>query len=244
MTLASSIITDALRESNIIPMGNSPNANQLAESLTRLNAIVISTVGNEAGDALDDLNIGGSYDQSSYCSSYVPDNARLMLNLSSAKTLKLDPQPFDGQRLSFVDIAGNLATYNLTLDANGRSIEGGATLVLNTNSDSRQWMYRSDLGGWIKITTLLSTDNLPFPSKFDDYFVTMLAMRLNPRYGQSLAPETTEALKRSRSQLRGHYHAWRQVRPDLDTRGFFTQHDPETGFNYSDFGTGRPYPWR
>jgi hypothetical protein len=244
MTLASSIITDAYRESNIIPMGSSPNTNQVTEALSRLNVIISSTIGNEVGDALDDINIGGSYDQSSFCTSYVPDNARLVLNLSSTKTLKLDPQPFAGQRLSIVDAGNNLATYPLVLDGNGRYIEGASTLTLSTSGDVRQWMYRDDTGQWVKVTSLLTTDNLPFPSKFDDYFILMLAMRLNPRYGQTMASETVETLKRSRSQLRARYHAWKQVMSDLDPRGLATENDRGVGFNTSDFSSGRPYPWR
>lgn len=241
MTLASSIITDAYRESNLIPMGNAPNTNQTTEALGRLSSLILSTIGNEVGDSLDELNIGGNYDQSTVCSDAIPDNARLVLNLSSARTLNLDPYPFEGQRLSFVDVAGNLATYNLTLDGNGRKIEGGATIVLSTNSDTRQWMYRSDLGEWVKVTTLASSDALPFPIEFDDYFITMLAMRLNPRYGQALAAETVMTLKRSRNQLRARYHAWKQIRSDLDTRGFAGDKFQNTN---NEFNSGRPYSWK
>lgn len=244
MTLASSIITDAYRESNLIPMGNASNTNQTTEALGRLNTIVISTIGNEAGDALDDLNIGGNYDQSSICTDFIPDNARLVLNLSSPKTLKLDPYPFEGQRLSFVDVAGNLATNNLILDGNGRNIEDVATLTLDTNGDTRQWMYRADLGAWVKVTTLISTDTLPFPPEFDDYFITMLAMRLNPRYGQALAGETVMSLKRSRGQLRARYHAWKQIRPDLDTRGYTSNPFASGDTSNSEFKAGRTFSWR
>lgn len=244
MTLASGIITDAYRESNLIPMGNSPNTNQQTEALGRLNVLILSTIGNEVGDALDDMNVGGSYDQSSLAMEFIPDNARLVLNLTGSKTLNLDPFPFEGQRLSFVDVAGNLATYNLTLSGNGRKIENAASLVLNTNSDSRQWMYRADLGCWVKITTLIYTDAMPFPSEFDDYFITMLALRLNPRYGQALASETVLALKRARSQLRSRYHAWKQIRPDLDTRGFSSDPYAQGDTNTTDFNAGRAYPWR
>lgn len=244
MTVASSIITDAYRESNLIPMGNAPNTNQQIEALGRLNTIILSTVGYEAGDGLDDLNINGPYDQSSLVSVFIPDNARLLLNLSSAQIFKLDPEPFEGQRLSIVDVAGNLATYNVTLDGNGRKIENAATLVLNTNSDVRQWMYRGDTGTWVKITSLLYADVMPFPAEFDDYFITMLAMRLSPRYGQAMTGESLSAMKRSRSILRGRYHAWREVASDLDTRGFATDNGASTNLNSSEFNTGRAYPWR
>jgi hypothetical protein len=244
MTLASSIITDAYRESNLIPMGNSPNANQQTEALGRLNSIILSTVGYEAGDDLDDLNIGGAYDQASLTNEFIPDNARLLLNLSSAATFNLDPYPFEGQRVSFVDVAGNLATYNLTLNGNGRQIEGASSLTLDTNGDSRQWMYRADLGQWVKITTLLYDDSLPFPPEFDDYFITMLAVRLSPRYGQTVTGETATALKRVRNLLRARYHAWKQVRSDLNPRGFLEDRYAHGDTSTTDFNAGRTYPWR
>lgn len=244
MTVASSIITDAYRECNLIPMGVAPSANQTAEAIGRLNNIIKSTVGYEAGDGLDDLNIGGTRDQSSLVSTHVPDNARLLLNLTSAQTIRLDPQPFEGQRLSVVDVGSNLATYNLTIDGNGRNIEGAATLVLSTDDIAYQWMYRADTGNWVRISTLVAADELPFPEEFDDFFIIRLAMRLSPRYGQALPAETVSELKRQRSYLRGRYHAWREIATDLDTRGFATDEVATSDFNNSGFNTGRVYPWR
>jgi hypothetical protein len=244
MTLASSIIADAYRESNLIPMGNVPNANQITEALGRLNTLFASTIGNEAGDAFEDINIGGTYSDEWETTYFVPSNVRMVFNLSSSKTLCLHPRPFEGQRLSFVDAAGNLATYPVTIKGNGRKIEGATTLTLNTNSDTRQWFYRADLGSWVKITSLLSSDDIPFPSEFDDYFITMLALRLNPRYGQNIAPETGKALERARGQLRARYHAWKQISPDFDGTGLMNDPNYNLSPSSTDFNSGRPYRWR
>lgn len=244
MTTASSIITDAYRESNLIPMGTTPTSNQQTEALTRLNVILASTIGNEVGDFLDDINFGPPYDQSSLCSVFIPANARLQLNLTAPLTLNLSPVPFEGQRVHIIDVANNLATYPLTINGNGRQIEGVNSLTINTNGDNRTWMYRADIGGWVKISLMATTDSLPFPTQFDDYFVTMLALRLSPRYGQALTAETTMALKRSRNLLRARYHAWKEVQSDLDPRGMFNDNGASTNFNSSEFKTGRPYPWR
>jgi hypothetical protein len=243
-TLASSIITDAYRESNIIPMGNTPTTNQQTEALGRLNTLLHSTLGNEVGDALYELIIGGSNSQAELLNDYIPDNTRLVLNLAAATTFKLDPYPFEGQRLAIVDVLGNLATYPLTLSGNGHQIEGVSSLVLSTNSYTGQWIYRGDVGGWVKFSTLLLTDQIPFPTRFDDYFITMLAMRLNPRYGQSMAPESLEALKRARSQIRSFYHAYVEVRSDLDTRGYLSDPRGYWSVEDSDFKTGKPFSWR
>ena len=205
MTLVSSIITKAHRASNLIPLGTTPNANQIAEALDSLNTIVMSAVGNEIGDEVLDLNLGGTYDESSLCSEYVPSNARLVCNLNATKTLYLHPYPNEGQRLAVVDSINNLASYPLILNANGRDIEGGSTVTLNTNGIDRQWLYRADTANWVKISALASADVMPFPIEFDDYFIFILAIRLNPMYGQTLASEHFELFKRMRSQLRARY---------------------------------------
>lgn len=243
MTLVSQIITDAYRESNIIPLGASPNTNQDAEALRRLNVIVLSTIGNEAGDELIDINIGGEFDQADMFPDFVPENARLVLNLEEATELNLHPHPYDGMRLALIDVGSNLATYNLTLNGNGRNIEGASTLVLSTDDVSFQWMYRADLGNWVLLTELETSDELPFPLEFDDYFVTYLATRLNPKYGQILPPESYAALQRMRSQIRARY----RVRPQLEFDFLQTIHPDWYGNRYSNdrsFQLGSFYPWR
>lgn len=215
MSLVSDIITAAYRETNLIPLANVPNANQIAETLPLLNTLVLSTVGHEAGDRLHDLTIGGTYDESDYANNWVPVNARLVLNLSAPiNTLYLDPNPKTGQRAAFVDVDNNLATYPLTINGNGRNIETLAAVTLNVSGDKREWLYRGDIGNWVKITSLVSTDQFPFPADFDDFFTTMLALRINPRYGQSIAPETGEILKRAKRNLVSRYRSKTEEYPD------------------------------
>jgi hypothetical protein len=88
MTVASSIITDAYREGNIIPMGSTPNANQQTEALSRLNVILTSTIGNEVGDVPRRPQLSAPpYDQSSLCSQYHPCERPLCkLNLTAPVT--------------------------------------------------------------------------------------------------------------------------------------------------------------
>jgi hypothetical protein len=215
MTLVSSIIQKAFRATNLIPVGQSPTTNQISEALDLFNNIVLSSIGNEVGDGLRDINIGGTCDESRQVQHHIPDGARLVLNLTAGQTLKLDPHPYEGQRLAIVDVGGNLGTYNLILSGNGRNIEGATTVTLSTNGDSRHWLYRADTGNWVKVTTLLSSDTVPLPQEFDDYFITMLAMRLNPQFAQTTTPETSEILKRARTQLRDRYHNYKQIRSSL-----------------------------
>lgn len=238
MATANDIITAAYRESNLIALAATVSTAQQTEALNRLNSLILSSLGNEAGEELSDINIGGSYDQSSYCSQWVPANARLVLNLSSAKTLKLHPEPYEGQRLAVADVTGNLATFNLTLDPNGRRIENATTLALSANQLSRQWLYRGDIGDWKKITSLISSDEMPFPTEFDDYFVLMLAMRLNPRQGQAIARESAATLDRWSTALQARYRRPRPMQ-DMGSLGLLGQEHRA----YSDtiaFNLGRP----
>lgn len=247
MTLASEIITRAYRESTLIPLGGTPNTNQVNEALDELNILVKSVVGDEVGDPLTDVLIGGTYDQSNYCDPWVPKDVRLVLNLSGAKTLNLDPNPVNGQRFAVVDIPGNLATYNLTLTGNEHNIEGSSSLVLSTNSLNREWLYRADLGNWIRMSDLLSSSEMPFPEEFDVFFQTSLALRLNPRYGQSLAPETAASLAAYRTMLRSAYNKPKQIPPELVSRKWLvTEGRWYQGYGGSPdfFAQGRPWPWR
>lgn len=239
MTLVSEIIKAAYRESNLIPLAATPSANQTTEALNRLNPIILTSLGFEAGDELADVNYGGDYSQSDSFGSWVPDNVRLVFNLSSAVTINLDPHPFDGQRLAFVDAAGNLATYNVTVDGNGRNVEGASSVTLSTNGDSRQWMYRADTGNWVKIEALDSSDEMPFPAELDDYFIISLAVRLNPRHGLVIPAESLEALKRYKTVLRTRYR----------NRNMFTPTDPglvkpeDDYFGSSTTAFNRGYYW-
>jgi hypothetical protein len=233
MTLVSSIIKDAYRESNLIAKAATPTNVQIEEALNRLNPMLLSTIGYEAGEGFEDYNVGGDYDTSYTFTYYLPANARLYLNLTEAKAYDLDPTPYEGQRLSVVDVGSNLATYNVVLSGNGRLIEGAATLTLNTDDLTREWMYRGDTGNWVRIGNLVSADHLPFPSEFDDYFITMLAMRLNPRHGVAMPAETVAYLKRIKNVLRARY-AQKGINPESDP-GLLRE---RTGRN--NFPSGRP----
>lgn len=239
MTTASSIITAAFRESNLIAAVASPTTTQQNEALDRLNAILASVFGFEVGEELYDLNIGGTYDQSSACSSWVPDNARLVLNLSGATTLKLSPEPYPGQRLAMVDAGNNLAANNFTFNGNGRTIEGSSTLTLSTSGMNRQWFYRGETGNWVKCADLALTDLSPFPEEFDDYFITRVASRLNPRYAQQITPETAAALKRSETQIQTRYRRPR-TQQDLGTLGLLGRRSGGFDQPTSAFNVGRP----
>lgn len=246
MTLVSDIVTRAYREQNTRPLADStPNTNQMAEGVVLLNDILLSTIGNEVGDGFTEYTVGTSYNDEQFLTTWIPDNVRVMFNLTEAKTYNLDPRPKEGQRLAVVDVLGNFATYNVTLNPNGRRIEDASTLVLSTDDLTAQWMYRSDTGNWVRITELEDSDTMPFPREFDQYFVTMLAAYLSPRYGQELSGETMRKLVRSRSQLRSRYNHGREMESDVNPRGMLMDDYLFSGMtSTADFNTGKPYSWR
>lgn len=223
MTTASDIITAAYREAQIIAISASPTTAETTEALNRLNSLVLSVFGGEAGEELTDLAIGGEFDRSQLVSDHVPADTRLVLNLGSAQTLSLDPQPYNGERVAVADAGANLVTHNLILDGNSRRIETAATVTLNTSSLARQWMYRADLGNWVRLTSLAAGDEMPFPVEFDDYFIIGLAIRLNPRHrSDGMSQESATRWQRQEGQLQARYRKPRRLQ-DWGSRGLLGQ---------------------
>jgi hypothetical protein len=213
VTLISSLITDAYREGNILPLRKVPDANQVAEALRLYNQNLLSIYGGDAGENLVDWPLGNfGIDDPTYVFPYTSDmvarpkiNHRLIATNTAAITVYLTPYPQDGARMGIADPFGRLAAFPVTLDANGRTIEGAATKVLNANGTFQEWFYRADKGDWVKLTSLLSTDDNPFPADFDIFFYIGLALRLNPRYGREMDPQTAAIFKTERRQFVARY---------------------------------------
>jgi hypothetical protein len=215
VTLISSIITDAYRESNILPIGVAPNDAQLAEALRLYNAILSSLFGEDVGELLADWPLGDLGRDASepnfvaYSSfrglPYPPINSRLIALNTTPLTVDLTDLPQEGARYAILDPFGNLANNPVTLNANGRYIAGEPTLVLATAGLAEEWFYRADLASWMQITNKAATDENPFPQNFDAMFIVLLAIRLNPRYGRQLADMSASVLKQGRTAFVARY---------------------------------------
>lgn len=242
MTLVSSIINDAYRETNINPIGKSPSDAENAEGLRRLQAIVLSVYGNEAGEPLEAFPLGQNeinspagypwYQNELPGDLYMPVDKRVMANLTAPGFLNFHPKPDDGARMGLIDVSHNLSVNNLTIYGNGRSIEGEDLQVYNTDGLIREWFYRADLGNWVQVTDLELTSEMPFPPEFDDMFIIMLAARINPRYGQSLDPASQQMLGRARTQFRARY-----------SQNIFVPVDPTLLQLPAPYGYGRRWYW-
>lgn len=224
MTTVSQIITDAYRISNLLAIGTQPTADQQEESLRYLNRIVLSVFGNEAGDPLEAFPIGrkGITRPSGYPwwndvpdnDWFVPKNYRLMCNLDNPVTVALHPDPDDGSRFAVIDVQNNFSTNPLTVLGNGRLIESQFELELNTDGFDKQWFYRADLGNWQVYSPLALEDEFPFGIEFDVFFIVLLAIHINPAYGQTIDGQTDLAYKRAGKQFRARYRQTIQMRSE------------------------------
>ena len=225
MTITQQIITDAYRASNLIGVGESPDLAQQDEALRYLNRIVKSALGNEVGDILNSFPIGRKdisrpagypwWNDTPDNDWFVPKNTRLMCNLDNPVEVFLHPDPDDGSRLGAIDVPGNFSTNPLTIHGNGRLIEGATSVVLNVDETDKEWFYRADLGSWMLYSPLGIADDFPFPEEFDDFFVILLAVRLNPSYNTSIDAQGKEIFERSSRQFKARYTQNIQVRSEL-----------------------------
>lgn len=220
MTTVTQIIIDAYREGNLIPVGATPSTAEYTEALMLLNRYITALLGNDMGEpmeviALDRGNIATKDNVTLYMDDliayYVPENTRIQANLTTAKSVNLCPNPKDGSRIGVVDNSNNFGTYNLTLIGNGRQIEGGTSLVLNTNGFAGEWFYRDDIGQWKRWTNLTLTDTSPFPAEFDDLLVLGLQQRINPRAGTAVDPQSQAYHQEILSKFRARYRQVREV---------------------------------
>lgn len=252
MTLVSDIIRDAYRESNLIAISADPTSAEQTEGLRLLNRFVSSVYGLEDGEGLQPILVGRNnisrpsgypdYNQvPDETDWFVPANSRLILNLTSAQSVYLDPNPEDGARFSVQDKSGNLATYNLTVYGNGRTIASATSVTLSTNSLNRDYTYRAESGDWTVVSPLIAADTFPFPTEFEDLFVIGLAIRLNPRHAVELDSQSEIVYQRLMRSFKARYRQHNEVGAELGllkTTGY--RHSSDGRKNHRDFDAGRP----
>lgn len=259
MTTVASIIQDALRETNLIPLGTTPTDTQLEEGFRLLSTIVAGVLGNEAGENLNPMPLGQNEITSPtgypWWSNELPGNVflqtniRIMCNLTGPGTVNLHPRPHDGARMGVVDVSQNFSEFPLTIYGNGRSIEGQESMTYSTDGLVKEWLYREDLGNWVTVIPLDIAGDMPWPTEFDDMFIIMLALRLNPRYGQVMHPASMQALSAAMRKFSARYtQATTQV-PSEDGLLYMTNYyryygrigGPQYGDPSDYFNSGFPY---
>ena len=214
MTTIRQLVTDGYREGGILAVGVSPSGEEHEEGLRHLHRILRSLFGNEIGEPLRSYNYGsegllgsgGGEDISGgIAANFIPSNIRLVCNNSEEETLYLDPSPDDGARIGIIDRAGNFSSNSIELDGNGRSIESLSSIVLSQDGVNREWFYRADLGGWLRVTDPGADEESPLPPEFDDLLTTLLAFRINPRYGAETSANLDMTMTMMRKRFRSRY---------------------------------------
>ncbi len=201
--LASAAVTRAYREAAIRPIGTTPTTDEFEEGLDRLNGFLDSLFGAEIGQLLTDVQVPliqrtaesaranfnlpfpnsltnfdqlpAQYEQTVVDQFVLAPNSRVLWRGTDATTVFFPQYPGDGAR---VEIVNTGASATLTLDGNGRRINGSdqATFL---DSDTRvTYFYRADLGDWKPITQLTLTDELPLPAEFDRLIICGTAISL------------------------------------------------------------------
>lgn len=163
MTTASSIISDAYREGNLIAVGTSPSTNQQTEALTRLNALVNGIFGYELGENLSDWiypapqrtapvaanfpQLPGAWDgftdplsvgilSNTQWTPYPPKNSRIVWGQKTG-AVYFPEAPNAGSRMGLVQGSGagdsGAIGQIITLDGNGRFIQDPADSLFKSS---------------------------------------------------------------------------------------------------------------
>lgn len=245
MSTVAFILEEAFREGGLTTELQHPTPTQTEQALARLQTVIASAYGFEVGEQLEDWRVGNENVRDTDATwsadhwTYPVPNSRLLLMHDSAQTIYL-PEPTHGSRISVVDVNGALAAHNVTLNGNGRHIENASSLVLSANNYAGTWLYDADSANWALVTPILKTSSMPFPAEFDEYFITSLAMRLNPRYGRGISEVTAAALQRSLEKMRARYEQRQDVGVALGARAVTTGY--QDGRFARPAGSGR-YGW-
>ena len=205
-TTAGEIIVQAFREPNFTPIGHTSTAEEMTESIPRLNNVLFALFGKELGEEFRDWPVPTAWPvaqeqrhpltpltetTSTTPWAYPPQNMRILLSITDPRTIYFPAYPSDGAQMMLVDVG---STNNPTLNGSGRMIEGALTLTATPAAlNGRRWFYRADLSNWVKLEKIVDANTqLPLPEEFDDLFVTGLAIRLAPRFGIEIAPSIAE----------------------------------------------------
>ena len=213
MTTLSEICISAFRESQTFDLERVPTTAELNEALSRLRNIIelhtrppVQTIwlGRERSLKADRGQIIRDFTDLQE-NNPVPPDTYVNLLLDQAYEVKLPSSPGDGAVISFIDVAGTLGSHGLTIHGNGNNISGQPSITLDTSGSTTKLMYRRDLGEWRPIILLDGMSQMPYPTEFDDFWIIMLAMRLNPRYGKEVNQITLQIFNDVRSRFMSRY---------------------------------------
>lgn len=212
MATLNDIATAALRLGGHVPEAQDPTAFKIARAVDALSRYL---------DALPVMGAGGKLDEVSVTESLTVDApARLLVAASSALTITLPLDPFDGYTVEIIDVEDNFATHNLTVARNGRKINGSAAnATLSTNGQSVRYFYRADLGDWILWAAPYSkTDTVPLADDLALSLEYITSYLVGPVLGTSYSSDARsfipEEADRAMRRIAARYGPKRRLRAD------------------------------
>jgi hypothetical protein len=201
--LATQAIERAYRQAAIKRIGASFTSDEYNEGLDHLNGFIDSLFGAEIGEQLTDVQVPliqrttndpnanfnqgfpsnltnidqpiGAVEDTSVDQYVLAPNSRVLNRITTPQTVFFPQNPQDGARISIVNTG---ATATMTLDGNGRRIDGANTASFLSSGTQITYFYRADLGEWKPITQLTLTDTLPLPAEFDRLLICGTAISL------------------------------------------------------------------
>lgn len=172
MTTVAALIERACRSTGVCPEAQPVTAYQSEVGVDAFNEIIDSLPALGVGDVLTTKRVTSAYT--------VQSPSILHVIATAALTITLPKEPKDGYRVKVVDVAANFATNNVTIARNGWQIAGAASdVTLSTNGQTKEYMFRADLGDWKDITRpLTAASTVPFPAEFDGPLAAILGVRI------------------------------------------------------------------
>jgi hypothetical protein len=197
------IITRCYREGNLIPIGKTPTAAEVTETLGVYQSFMASLLGNDIGQLLGDWEMPPSptsanpsrwplypeRDLLAQNSREVwrnpPPNVNILTNSGIGSPIYFPPTPSNGARMALVNVGADFVTDPLTISGNGRLIEGAASLTLDAPLTAPiLWFYRGDLANWVRVVPLELASESPLPPQFDDFIIASMSIRRGPAYNK------------------------------------------------------------
>lgn len=224
MTTAAALVSRAFREGNLIPIGKAPTSAEQVEGLAVLNSYMLSIFGFEVGSKLREWPVPPHQRVAGPTRTYpllpgaerslvptyplqVPANSRIIWD-GSDQHVYMHPKPADGALVALALGSGASAANvgSITVDGNGRRIDGDDTFVMaEADFVLQRWFYRADLAQWISIRPLALADEMIFPVEFDDLWVCMGMIRLAPSFGKQISTATATRVTEMKTLLQTRY---------------------------------------
>jgi hypothetical protein len=92
---------------------------------------------------------------SSHTTSVETDHVLLVTTASSGLTVSLRTTPNDGEVIVIKDRSGNANTRNITINGNGKNIDGSSSAVINTNYGAAKLVYSTSANAWFSIGMII-----------------------------------------------------------------------------------------